>query len=349
MERLENVHIEGYEVLPSPDEIKKALPLSDAAAESAGAGRHAVEAVLSHRDPRHMLIVGPCSVHNADAAREYARRLVPVAREVSSTVLVVMRVYVEKPRTTVGWKGMIYDPGLDDSCDIARGLRLSRRLMLDIAEMGLPIASEVLDPVMPQYLADLIAWGVIGARTTESQTHRQLASGLSMPVGFKNPTNGSVRTALEAIKTAAAPHSFLGVTSDGRSGFFRTSGNKYCHLVLRGGSGGPNYGGEHVAFARVLMKKMGIEPAIVVDCSHANSGKSAERQGVVLRDVIGQVTAGENAIVGSMIESNLKSGRQDVRDPAMVAPDISITDECIGWEETEKLIRWMHETLSRAR
>jgi 3-deoxy-7-phosphoheptulonate synthase len=345
MERLDDINIQSYSVLPSPGDVKRDLPLSEKAGESVAQGRHAVEHVVRHSDRRHLLVCGPCSIHNIESSLEYARRLKDLAERVAERFLVVMRVYVEKPRTTVGWKGLIYDPDLDDSCDIARGIHLARKLMIDIAEMGLPIGSEVLDPVMPQYLADLVSWAVIGARTTESQTHRQLVSGLSMPTGFKNPTNGNIRTAVEAIKTAAAAHSFLGVTSDGRSGFFRTRGNRYAHLVLRGGSDGPNYGSEHVAYAHVLMEKMGIEPAIMVDCSHANSGKSASRQRAVLKDVVAQVGAGETAIVGSMLESYLTHGRQDAKPGKTLKPDVSVTDDCIGWEETEEIVLWAYDTL----
>jgi 3-deoxy-7-phosphoheptulonate synthase len=345
MERLDDLNIASVSVLPAPGEVKREIPLSEVSAGTAAAGRHVIEAVLRHKDRRHIVICGPCSIHSIESSLDYARRLKGLADRVSERLLVVMRAYVEKPRTTVGWKGLIYDPDLDDSCDIARGIRLARRLMCDITAMGLPVGTEVLDPVMPQYLADLVSWGVIGARTTESQTHRQLVSGLSMPTGFKNPTNGNIRTAIEAIKTAAAPHSFLGVTSDGLSGFFRTRGNKFGHLVLRGGSEGPNYGAEHVAYAHALMEKMGIEPAVIVDCSHANSGKSASKQAAVMKDVIGQVCAGESAIVGTMLESYLVHGKQDARPGKALKPDVSVTDDCIGWEETEELLMWAFEKL----
>lgn len=347
MERLENIRIESFSTLPSPDDIRRDFPLTEKAGESTARGRHAIEQVLEGKAGRHVVIAGPCSIHSIEGAMEYARRLHELSAHVEDRVLVVMRVYVEKPRTTVGWKGLIYDPDLDGSCDIEKGLHVARKLMVDIAEMGLPIGTEVLDPVMPQYLSDLVSWSVIGARTTESQTHRQLVSGLSMPTGFKNPTDGSIKAALEAIKTAGAPHSFLGVTSEGRSGFFRTSGNPYCHLVLRGGVSGPNYGSEHVAYARVLMRKMGIDPCVIVDCSHANSGKVAQRQSAVMDDVIGQVVAGERAIMGTMLESNLKPGRQDVSGAGEAEPDVSITDACIGWDETESTIFSVYERLKQ--
>ncbi len=347
MDRLDDINIEGFSTLPSPREIKAALPLSERAATVTAWGRHTIEQVLDRTLDRQLVISGPCSIHNVDAALEYARRLKQLADRVADRIVLVMRTYVEKPRTTVGWKGLIYDPDLDGCCDIEKGLRVARRLMLQIAEMGLPLATEVLDPVMPQYLADLVSWAVIGARTTESQTHRQLVSGLSMPTGFKNPTDGSIRVAIEAIKTAAAPHSFLGVTGEGRSGFFRTRGNRYGHLVLRGGAAGPNHGSEHVAYARVLMQKMGVAPNIIIDCSHANSGKVAERQVEVLLDAIGQVTAGETSLVGTMLESNLVEGRQDVRCAQQAEPGLSVTDACIGWDTTERAVLQAYEALHR--
>jgi len=346
-ERLEDVHISSFSTLPTPAEVKRDYPVSAAAAATTAAARQAIRQVLRRESNRFVMVAGPCSVHHPGGALDYARRLKSLAGAVADRMLVVMRVYVEKPRTTVGWKGLIYDPDLDGSCDIAKGLHLARRLMLDIAGLGLPVGTEVLDPVIPQYLADLIAWGVIGARTTESQTHRQLVSGLSMPTGFKNPTDGNIRVAIEAITTAAAPHSFLGVTSEGRSGFFRTTGNRDCHLILRGGTSGPNYGAEHVAYGRVMMEKLGIPANIMIDCSHANSGKSAERQADVLADALKQVAAGERAIVGAMLESYLRPGRQDIGARGTVKPDISVTDECIGWEETESLVRKAYETLGK--
>lgn len=347
MEVLDNVNIESFSTLPSPQRIREDIPLTDQAARHTADGRHAIERILRRESGRFIVITGPCSVHNAEAALEYARRLKELSEKVHDRIVLVMRAYVEKPRTTLGWKGLIYDPDLDGSCDIERGLHLSRQLLRDIAEMGLPVGCEVLDPVMPQYLADLVSWAVIGARTTESQTHRQLVSGLSMPTGFKNPTDGSIKVAIEAIQTAAAHHSFLGVTDEGRSGFFRTKGNPHCHLVLRGGTSGPNYGAEHVAFARVLMEKVGVAPNIVVDCSHANSGKRAERQGVVMDDVVAQVAGGENALVGAMLESNLKAGRQTMTCAHDIEPDQSITDACIGWDDTRDVILSVYDQLGR--
>ncbi len=347
MVQTENLNIESQESLSTPEELKRELPLTAAAADTVVAGRAAIEDILAQRDHRHLMLVGPCSIHNVQSALLYAKYLKAVADEVSDRILLVMRVYFEKPRTTVGWKGLIYDPDLNGSCKIEQGLRIARKILLQIAEIGLPAATEVLEPIIPQYITDLVCWAAIGARTSESQTHRQLASGLSMPIGFKNATDGSMRVAVEAIKTAASRHAFIGITGAGKVGLFRTRGNCYGHLVLRGGLSGPNYGSEHVAFARELMKKAGLDPNVVVDCSHANSGKRPEMQGVVLRDVMAQLRDGGHRIVGTMLESNLKGGCQDIpKDIGKVVPGISITDSCLGWEETDSLIREAYSSLS---
>jgi len=307
--------------------------------------RKAVEEILEHKSDRLMVIVGPCSIHNPEEAIEYAKRLKTLSEEVDDKLMLIMRVYFEKPRTIVGWKGLIYDPDLDESYKIGKGLEIARKLLLDIDELGLATATEALDPVTTQYIADLVSWAAIGARTTESQTHRQLVSGMSMPVGFKNTTDGSIQVALDAIRSSMHPHAFLGVLDDGRSGIFRTKGNKHAHIVLRGGSNGPNYGSEYTAFTRELMKKAELTPNIVVDCSHANSGKKAVNQASVCKDLVAQKKGGEDSIVGTMIESNLEFGAQKVTDINCIKPGISITDECIGWDETEKLIREMHADL----
>jgi 3-deoxy-7-phosphoheptulonate synthase len=257
-----------------------------------------------------------------------------------------MRVYFEKPRTSLGWKGMIYDPNMDDSADITLGLCLARRMMLEIASMGLPTATELLDPVIPQYITDLLSWAAIGARTAESQTHRQMASGLSMPIGIKNSTDGNVKVAIQAIKAAASQHAFIGIMEDGRVGVFHTRGNRFGHLVLRGGPTGPNYGTEHIAFARELMRKSNFLPNIIVDCSHDNSGKRPERQIDVMRDTTQQILAGNRDIIGSMLESNLIGGRQDIpENTADLKAGVSITDPCLGWEETEAIIQEVHQSL----
>ena len=341
----DNLNIESIESLLSPEELKKKLPLSEAGSERVMNNRKEVENILDHKSERLMVIVGPCSIHNPSEAIEYAKRLKKLSDEVSDKLLIIMRVYFEKPRTIVGWKGLIYDPDLNETFKIGKGLEVARKLLLDIDELGLATATEALDPVTTQYIADLISWAAIGARTTESQTHRQLVSGMSMPVGFKNTTDGSIQVALDAIRSSMHPHAFLGVLDNGCSGVFRTKGNKYSHIVLRGGSDGANYGSEYIAYTRELMKKANLTPNIVVDCSHANSGKKAVNQAIVVKDLIDQKVNGEESIVGTMIESNLKFGSQKVTDLNDIKPGISITDECIGWDETEKLIREMYAAL----
>ncbi len=339
MVRTENLNIEQYAPLTAPDAVKAELPLTEKAADTVVMARAALENILSHRDSRFILVVGPCSIHRLADAMEYATRLRDLADRVADRILLVMRVYFEKPRTTLGWKGLLYDPDLNNSYDIEAGLRLARKILLAINELGVPAATEILEPVVPQYITDLVAWGAIGARTSESQTHRQMASGLSMPVGFKNATDGSLRSAIDGVRTAMSPHAFIGITGEGRVGVFRTRGNPFGHLILRGGTAGPNYASEHIAFARELMRKSGFPPNLIVDCSHANCGKDPLRQKDVLVDVLAQVRAGETAIRGAMIESNLEAGRQDVPpDPTRLRPGISITDPCLGWRDTEAII-----------
>lgn len=294
--------------------------------------------ILRGEDTRLLVIVGPCSIHDPEAALEYARRLSALADELSSKMYIVMRVYFEKPRTTIGWKGLINDPGLDDSCDVERGLRLARRLLLEITALGLPAATEFLDPIVPQYTADLVTWAAIGARTTESQTHREMASGLSMPVGFKNGTDGSVQTALDAMRSARSPHSFLGIDENGVTSIVKTTGNSDVHLVLRGGRQGPNYSPEHVAGAAAAARRAGVPSAIMVDCSHANSGKNPANQPAVWRSVLEQRAAGTREIIGAMLESNLHEGAQNPSDRPL-RYGVSITDACMSWETTEALLR----------
>jgi len=339
MVRTDNLKIESCVPLTTPDAMKAELPLTTRAADTVVAARAALEDILSQRDPRLIAIVGPCSIHNREDALEYARRLRRLARELERQLVVVMRVYFEKPRTMLGWKGLIYDPALNDQCDLETGLRLARRILLEINELGIPAATEILEPVVPQYITDLVAWAAIGARTTESQTHRQMASGLSMPVGFKNTTDGSLKVAVEAIRTARSPHTFIGIAGDGRVAAFRTRGNSFVHLVLRGGNTGPNYGSEHVAFARELLRKSGVEPNLIVDCSHANSGKDPRRQIEVLRDVLAQLRAGSDVIRGFMLESNLLGGRQEIPAGGQPQAGRSVTDACLEWDETEALLR----------
>ncbi|RIL06925.1 MAG: 3-deoxy-7-phosphoheptulonate synthase [Proteobacteria bacterium] len=348
MQRTADLHVASNRVLPAPAELLRELPASDAQSELVARARREIREVLFGADRRLLLIVGPCSIHDVDAGREYAQRLAALARGVAGRILVAMRVYFEKPRTTIGWKGLVMDPHLDGSADIPAGLRLARALLRDVLDLGLPTATELLDPITPQYLADLVCWSAIGARTTESQTHRQMASGLSMPIGFKNGTDGSVTAAIHAIQAARQPQTFLGVSTDGRASAVTTTGNPDCHVVLRGGRSGPNYGAEHVAAAARALADAGLAPAVVVDCSHDNSGKQPERQCDVLRDVVAQVAAGGRALVGAMLESNLEPGSQPFpAPPASLRRGVSITDACLGWADTERAVRETHARLAR--
>jgi len=340
-----NLRIRSLEPLVPPARLCALLPLDDAALRTIVAGRQAVERVLAGADPRLLVVVGPCSIHDPDAARDYAARLHALSGRVADRLLVIMRVYFEKPRTTVGWKGLINDPHLDDTFDVAAGLRLARSLLIEIARMGLPTATEFLEPITPQYIADTIVLGAIGARTTESPTHRQMASGLSMPVGFKNSTDGSLQAAIDAMLAAQTPHSFLGIDNDGGTCVVSTTGNPFGVLMLRGGRSGSNYAPEVMVEARTKMEKAGLQPRIVVDCSHANSGKDPTRQSLVWRDVLAQRAAGDRSIVGMMLESNIHPGSQAVQpDRSKLAYGVSVTDACIGWEETEMLLLEAHAT-----
>ena len=328
-----NLRIKSLEPLVPPSRLCALVPLADAALETVVAGRQAVEAVLAGDDPRLMAVVGPCSIHDPDAARDYAARLHALAGRVSDRLLVIMRVYFEKPRTTVGWKGLINDPHLDDSFDVATGLRLARTLLIEIARMGLPTATEFLEPITPQYIADTIVLGAIGARTTESPTHRQMASGLSMPVGFKNSTDSLPGGVIEQILNV------LGIDNDGGTCVVSTTGNPWGMLMLRGGRSGSNYSPDVMAEARHRLEAAGLPVRIVVDCSHANSGKDPTRQSIVWRDVLEQRRAGDRSIVGMMLESNIHPGSQPVQaDRSKLAYGVSVTDACIGWEETEQLL-----------
>jgi 3-deoxy-7-phosphoheptulonate synthase len=342
-----NLRIRSLEPLVPPSRLCALLPLDAAALATVVEGRRAVEAVLAGDDPRVIAVVGPCSIHDADAARDYAARLRSLATRVADRLLVVMRVYFEKPRTTVGWKGLINDPHLDDSFDVATGLRTARSLLIEIARMGLPTATEFLEPITPQYIADTIVLGAIGARTTESPTHRQMASGLSMPVGFKNSTDGSLQAAIDAMLAAKTPHCFLGIDNDGGTCVVSTTGNPWGMLMLRGGRSGSNYSPAVMEEARTKMEKAGLPPRIVVDCSHANSGKDPTRQSIVWRDVLAQRAAGDRSIVGLMLESNIHPGSQAVQaDRSKLAYGVSVTDACIGWDETEALLLEAHAQLA---
>jgi len=343
-EQLENQNLSEVRPLIPPKEAKAMLPTSAAAAEVVLRTRRAIRDVLHGRDRRRLVvIVGPCSLHDPEAALDYAERLHRATATSEAELVVLMRAYFEKPRTTVGWKGLINDPELDGSCDVAEGLMMARRLLLRINEMGLPCATEVLDPVTPQYTADLLSWAAIGARTTESQTHREMASGLSMPVGFKNGTDGSLEIALDAMVSASHSHSFLGINSDGLTSVIKTRGNPDRHLVLRGGRGRSNYGPAEVA--RAAQAATGIARGVLVDCSHDNSGKDHTRQGPICREVLGQFRGGQNALMGLLIESNLRPGRQSWEEGTALEYGVSITDACIGWEETEALLGEITETV----
>jgi 3-deoxy-7-phosphoheptulonate synthase len=340
MERTDNLYIRELKPLVTPADLKRELPLSDACASVVSEGRRIIQDILVGDDPRPLVIVGPCSLHERDASLEYARRLKALQDELGDRVLLVMRAYFEKPRTTIGWKGLLYDPGLDESDDIDRGIHLSRRILCDIAEIGLPTATEILDPIVPQFLCDLISWAAIGARTAESQIHRQMASGLSMPIGFKNATDGNLTTSIGAIRAALSPHAFLGINHEGKASVALTRGNPYGHVVLRGGKDGPNYQSEYVAFVEVLLDKAGIATGVIVDCSHDNSGKDHTRQHEAFLDVVEQRRAGNRTLVGLMLESFLEPGRQNISPrPEDLRYGLSVTDACIGWDETEELIR----------
>jgi 3-deoxy-7-phosphoheptulonate synthase len=334
-----NCNVSGIRRLVVPRELKHALPAPKISLDTALAGRRAVRAIMHGEDPRFLVITGPCSVHDPVAALDYARRLREAAEKYRSRLCILMRVYFEKPRTVHGWKGLINDPHLDDSFDLAEGLRRARQLLIDVTALGLPAATEMLDPVTPQYLDDLISWVAIGARTTESQTHRQMASGLTAPVGFKNGTDGTTQTAIDAIASATRPHHFLGVDDEGRVGIVATKGNPHCHLVLRGGRSGPNYGAEAVSDACARLKTANVEPRIMVDCSHANARGDFHRQAEVWRDVLALRKGGQGAFIGAMLESNLKEGKQPlVSDPSRLEYGVSITDPCIDWKTTAELL-----------
>jgi len=339
MEAIEDRNLAGIRALPAPRELKARLPLSDAAAETVSGARAGIRAAIHGRDPRLVAIVGPCSIHDPDAAVEYAERLADLARELAGELLLVMRTYFEKPRTTVGWKGLINDPHLDGSCDVVAGLEIARRLLLQINERGVPCASEVLDPFTPQFVADLLAWASIGARTSESQTHRELASGLSAPVGFKNATSGDLHAARNAMISAAHPHSFLGIDALGRSAVVSTTGNPDRHMVLRGGGGRANHGRDDVAAALALVADLGLARPILVDCSHDNSAKDHTRQSATCREVLAQIRDGQTGILGLLLESNLEAGRQGWTPGAALRRGVSITDGCMGWDETAALLR----------
>lgn len=344
--QIDDLNVASNETLITPEQLKREIPLTDEALGTVVNGRQVVRNILDGKDHRLFVVVGPCSIHDIKAAHEYADRLKGLAAELSDTLFLVMRVYFEKPRTTVGWKGLINDPYLDDSFKIQDGLHIGRQLLRDLAEKGLPTATEALDPISPQYLQDLISWSAIGARTTESQTHREMASGLSSAVGFKNGTDGSLTVAINALQSVSSPHRFLGINQEGGVSIVTTKGNAYGHVVLRGGNGKPNYDSVSVAICEQELTKAGIRPNIMVDCSHANSNKDPALQPLVMDNVANQILEGNNSIVGLMVESHLGWGSQSIpKDLDQLKYGVSVTDACIDWDTTEKALRSMHAKL----
>ncbi len=350
MKKTENLNIAALQPLISPKQLKAKFPVTAKANRTVVEGREAVQAILRGEDPRLLLIIGPCSIHEPTAAWEYAQKLKALSDKVQDKLVVLMRVYFEKPRTTVGWRGFISDPDLNDKCDISKGLQLARDLLIKINHLGLPAATELLDPVVPQYIADLITWAAIGARTTESQTHRQMASGLSMPVGFKNGTDGNVQVAVDAMQSARSSHSFLGLDAEGQTCIVKTKGNPYGHVVLRGGRVNPNYDVNSIAEATQQVSASGLESRLVVDCSHGNTQKKHELQEAVWDSIIEQRLAGNKSLMGLMVESHLFEGSQKIpADLSKLRYGVSVTDNCIGWELTEQMILRAHKALSSSK
>lgn len=346
MREVFDVNVVKTAVLPAPEYLCSQIVRTEAQAEFVAETRRSIHNIIFGDDPRLLLIVGPCSIHDVEAGLEYARRLAELAKKVQDRIYIVMRVYFEKPRTTVGWKGLVMDPDLNGTNDIPKGLGMARRILRAVIDLGLPTATELLDPITPQYIADLISWSAVGARTSESQTHRQMASGLSMPLGFKNTTAGEVLPAVNAIKAARSPQTFLGISFQGLASSITTRGNPSCHVILRGGEAGPNYSADHVEAARALLEKNKLPQAVMVDCSHANCQKDPSRMSGVLLDVVDQVRGGTKCIIGAMLESNLVAGCQSFPQPLeKLAWGQSITDPCIGWDETVATILEAHRRL----
>ena len=346
--RLENVNIASTALLESPREMHQEIPLTAELMQSIQQFRQTIEHILEGEDQRLLAIVGPCSIHNLEAAEEYAERLKKLSDEISDSVCVVMRVYFEKPRSVLGWKGLINDPYMNDTFHISEGIRMARHFLKTVAAIGIPSATEILDPLMPQYIGDLISWSAIGARTVESQTHREMASGISTPVGFKNATDGSLSAAINAIEAAMGPHHFLGVTEGGLPAIFSTTGNSYPHLVLRGGKE-PNYDARNIKLSEEALHAAGVPVQIIVDCSHGNSNKQPERQVNVIHDLMTQIENGNRSIRGFMLESHLEGGNQPmIGDPKKLRPGLSITDKCLDWKSTEELLREVHQRLQKS-
>lgn len=344
--KTDNIRIKSFTKLISPGDIRQEIPISKTAIATIAKGRADFCNILQGKDNRFVVIVGPCSIHDQKNAIEYATKLKKLAAKLSDKLFIMMRVYFEKPRTTTGWKGLISDPFLDQSDDMEAGTKLARKILIEIAELGLPAATELLDPITAAYLAELVSWVSIGARTTESQTHRQMTSGLSTPVGFKNNSDGNLDVAINAMTSAKSPHTFLGIDNDGQCAIIATKGNADTHIVLRGGAGRPNYHLEDIAECEQKLKAKQFTPKIMIDCSHENSGKDPAKQKYVIQDVLAQKQMGNQSIFGVMLESNLKSGRQDIpKNKADLKYGVSVTDACLGWEETEKLLSNIHKEL----
>ncbi len=344
--QVHNVNVKSQDILITPEQLKQSLPMSVAVQNTVTDSREVIQNILDGKDHRLFVVVGPCSIHDTEAAMEYARRLSALAEELSDTLYIVMRIYFEKPRTTVGWKGLINDPHLNDTFDILEGLKKGRKLLLDVLELGMPTSTEALDPISPQYLQDLISWSAIGARTTESQTHREMASGLSSAVGFKNGTDGGLAVEVNALGSVASPHHFLGINGKGQVSVYTTRGNPYGHIVLRGGSSGPNYDSVHIKLCEDALAKAGLKANIMVDCSHANSNKNHELQPLVVEDIAKQIIGGNRSITSLMVESNLKAGNQSIpEDLSKLEYGVSVTDACIDWETTQRCLRKLRESL----
>lgn len=346
---VDNLAVSNEETLITPEALEQRLPVSDRALTTVAGGRLAIKNILSRQDPRLFVIVGPCSIHDPVAAMDYARRLKRLADEVDDTLVLVMRTYFQKPRTSLGWKGFINDPYMDESFDITEGLLQARKLLIEVAQLGLPTATEALDPVTPQYLQDLISWSAIGARTTEAQTHREMASGLSSPVGFKNGTDGNLDAAINALRSVSAPHRFLGINHQGKVGIIHTKGNCHAHIVLRGGGGRPNYDSGKVDACEEQLREARLPVNIIIDCSHANSGKNPDLQPLVMKSVSNQIVEGNRSIVGLMMESNINRGRQSIpKDLSTLEYGVSVTDACVDWETTTRMIQELRNRVGEA-
>ena len=346
MNKIQNININELTTLPSPEAYFEKIPLKESQAKLVENSRMGIQKIISGEDKRLLLLVGPCSIHDTKAGIEYAKKLKKLSEDVKENIFIVMRVYFEKPRTTIGWKGLINDPDLNGTFNIPKGINMARQILSEITDIGLPTATEFLDPFTPQYIGDLVSWGAIGARTAESQTHRQMASGLSMPIGFKNGTGGSVQLAIDGMIACEGEHAFLGIDHEGKTSVVVTNGNKANHLILRGGASGPNYDEESIKNAQQLLDKNNLKPNIVVDCSHGNSNKDHNRQPIVFENVINQITSGNKNIIGIMLESNLNPGSQSLNsDTTDLEYGVSITDKCVGWEKTEEIILQANEQL----